>query len=153
MEPKRQYIECEAISVGRASMAHRIDGRVVPTDEPAVRGGTDFGPPPFDTRVSMIAGCKYASMSLILADRSATFERMRIHLRTQVDPGGVFGIAKDVLPISLIEKTGEPTADIRGAGRDPRGAGMALHGLAAPAPRRRTKQRALESERRGARGR
>jgi len=112
MKIKSQFIECEAVSLGRASMAHKIDGHVVITDEPASRGGTDFGPPPFNTHFSMLAGCMYATMSLILADRSITFDQTRIHLRAQIDPRGVFGLAKDVLPISLIEKTVEVTSNI-----------------------------------------
>ena len=112
MKLKDQFIECEAVAIGRASMAHRLDGHVVVTDEPAGRGGTDLGPPPFNAHFAMLAGCMYATMSLILADREVRFDRTRIHLRAAIDPRGVFGIARDVLPISLVEKTVEIEADI-----------------------------------------
>ncbi|MEL7203203.1 MAG: OsmC family protein [Pseudomonadota bacterium] len=121
MKFKEHPMEVEAFSVGRAAMVHKVDGHTITTDEPSSRGGTDIGPPPFNLHFATLAGCMHATMSLILADRNMVFDEVRIHLSTKLDPRGVFGMARNVRPISKIHKTvtirsnatAEQIADIR----------------------------------------
>ena len=105
MKFKEHPMEVEAFSVGRAAMVHKIDGHTITTDEPSSRGGTDIGPPPFNLHFAMLSGFMLATLCLILADRSMTFDEVRIHLSTNLDPRGVFGVARDIRPISKIHKT------------------------------------------------
>ena len=55
----------EATGITPTCLQLNYEGHRIHTDEPPSRGGTDVGPPPFDSFVAMLTGCSHVILGLI----------------------------------------------------------------------------------------
>jgi len=103
MTYKKVPLAVEATGIGKTAMRLAYDNHVIVTDEPKGRGGTDQGPPPFNTHIAALAGCTHATMNLIAQGLKIDIADVRIALAAEIDPRGAFGVERVERPVSLIQ--------------------------------------------------
>ncbi|MEE9301617.1 MAG: OsmC family protein [Alphaproteobacteria bacterium] len=101
--PKTLPKSVEATGITRTCLQINYEGHRLHTDEPPSRGGTDVGPPPFDSFVAMLTGCSHVILGLIADELGVRVADMKMSLDTALDARGIYGMAEVTRPIERID--------------------------------------------------
>lgn len=93
----------EAAGITPTCLQLNYEGHRLHTDEPPSRGGTDVGPPPFDSFVAMLTGCSHVILGLIADELGVRVADMKMTLDTSLDARGIYGMAEITKPIERID--------------------------------------------------
>lgn len=94
-------VKGQALSHARTEMVAR--GKVVTTDEPAERGGTDLFATPLETMLSSFLGCTNVIANFVAGLLKMDVRGMEFDVCGHFDTRGVFGKAEIESPFPVIE--------------------------------------------------
>ncbi|WP_165929248.1 OsmC family protein [Shimia isoporae] len=90
-----------AVSHARSEMVAR--GKVIATDEPPERGGTDLYATPLETMLSSFLGCTNVIANFVAGSMKMDVRDMQFDVCGHFDTRGVFGKAEIGTPFPVIE--------------------------------------------------
>lgn len=94
-------VKGHAVTHARTEMVAR--GKVVTTDEPPERGGTDLFATPLETMLSSFLGCTNVIANYVAGLLKIDLRGMELDICGHFDTRGVFGKAKIESPFPVIE--------------------------------------------------
>jgi len=92
-----------AVGITPTCLQINYEGHRTHTDEPPARGGSDIGPPPFDSFVAMLTGCSHVILGIIAEQLGVRIDDMKMALDTELDIRGIQGVAEITKPIEKID--------------------------------------------------
>ena len=92
-----------AVGITPTCLQLNYEGHRIHTDEPPARGGSDIGPPPFDSFVAMLTGCSHVILGIIAEELGVRIDDMKISLDTELDIRGIQGVEEIAKPIERID--------------------------------------------------
>jgi len=100
---KKRLKSVVAVGVTPSCLRLEYEGHRIHTDEPPARGGTDIGPPPFDSFIAMLTGCSHVILGIIAEEMDVRIEDMKMSLDTELDIRGIQGVEEIAKPIEKID--------------------------------------------------
>jgi uncharacterized OsmC-like protein len=100
---KKRPKSVAAVGITPSCLQIEYEGHRIHTDEPPARGGTDVGPPPFDSFIAMLTGCSHVILGLIAEELGVRIVDMKMTLDTELDTSGILGLAEITKPVEHID--------------------------------------------------
>ena len=100
---KKRPKSVAAVGIKPTCLQLNYEGHRIQTDEPPARGGSDIGPPPFDSFVAMLTGCSHVILGIIAEELGVRIDDMKMSLDTELDIRGIQGVEEIAKPIERID--------------------------------------------------